>query len=85
MFPSIYKKKDSNPKSIKRDPSYEYIEETNKRKLCDIFPAVAEQYYFELMEATDVINLPLFYETIFFQIRIEINEIMNKNRVKREP
>ena len=46
---------------------------------------MAEQYYFELMEATNVINLPLFYETIFFQIRIEINEVMNKNRVKREP
>ena len=49
------------------------------------FPTAAERYYFEFMEATDVINLPQLYETIFFQIRIEINEIMNKKRVKREP
>ena len=31
------------------------------------------------------LDFPLFYETSLVHIRIVINQIMNKNRVKREP
>ena len=37
------------------------------------------------MDAKDTKNFRLLFETSLFQIRIEINKIMNSDRFKREP
>ena len=74
----------SNPKSILRNPNHEYIEETNKRKLCDVLSTIDEESYFRLMDTTNIINLPLHHETSLLHISMQINKIMKKNSVERK-
>ena len=72
----------SNPKSIIRDPNHEYTEETNKRKLCNIVSTVDEEHYFELMDTTDIIDLPLSYETSLLHISMQINKVKENRKIK---
>ena len=68
----------SNPRSIIRDPNHEYIEKHNKKKLCDRLSTADGEHYFELIDTTDRIDVPLLYETSLLQISMQIYKIMKK-------
>lgn len=70
----------------------EYIAETsNSEKLRYVLCTAHDEYYLELLSimppqiAFNHIDLPLSYETDLNQNSKQIDKIMSKNRVKREP
>ena len=68
----------------------EYLAETsNSEKLCDLLCTARYDYYLKLvntmhpLHAFNHTDLPLFYKTDLNHITMQINKIMEKNRVKK--